>query len=216
MPKIALTTFYTKNYQPLADITVEVMRQYCDKHGYHLNINVIEDNERYHFVKTKDTRKLLDEFDVVMGIEADCLLTNFNIKVEDFLDEENELYITTDFTNINFGVFIVKSSDPTKRLFDWINAQKDMFGDEQEIFEANRNIEKTKVVKHPCFNSIPYSPYYAPDFGKMHYKPGDEVYICKENEGHWMPGNFICHLPGKNMQDRITIFEDLKQHIIYG
>ncbi len=213
--RIAFTTFYTKNYQPLADITVEAMRRYCDKHGYHLNINIIEDNERCHFVKTKDTRRLLDEFDMVVGIECDCLLTNHTIKIEDFLDEENELYITTDLTNINFGVFIVKASKWTKQLFDWINTQENKFGDEQEIFEKNRDILKTRVVSHPCFNSIPYSPYYAPGYGKMFYKEGDEVYICKENEGHWMPGNFVMHLPGMEMNRRIDIFKNHLKDIIY-
>lgn len=215
MRKVALTTFATENYKPLANITIKAMSEYCVRHGYDLNINVIGNDERCHFVKTKDARRLLDEFDVVMGIEADCLLTNFTIKVEDFLDEENELYITTDLSNINFGVFIVKSSEWTKQLFDWINMQQDKFGDEQEILEKNRNILKTKVVPHPCFNSIPYSPYYAPDYGKMFYKEGDEVYICKEDEGHWVKGNFIMHLPGKNMNDRIEIFNNHLKDIVY-
>lgn len=213
--RIALTTFFTHSYSDLAAITVEKMKMYCEKHGYYMNINIINDFNRCHFVKTVDTRRLLDSFDVVMGIEADCLITNFNTKVEDFLDEENELYITTDLTNINFGVFIVKSSFYTKSLFDWINKLENKYGDEQEIFEANRNIEKTKVVSHPCFNSIPYSPYYAPGYGKMFYKEGDEVYICKENEGHWMPGNFIMHLPGMEMSRRVEVFTNHLKDIVY-
>ncbi len=213
MPKIALTTFYNERYKPLAEITIPVMEQYCLKHGYYLNINKIE-QDNFHFVKTKDTRKLLDEFDVVMGIEADVLITNLNIKVEEFLDDKNDLYITNDINNINFGTFICKSSDWTKILFDWVNMQSDRFGDEQEIFERNHNIEKTKIVHHPCFNSIPYE-HYAPSFGKIGYKNGDIVSMPTAKEGNWEKGHFVCHTPGLGFEQRLSILNEIKQQIIY-
>ena len=214
--RICITTFYTKSYYPLAQITVKTMDLYCKKHGYHLDVKVIDDDESFHFVKTQRTRHLLNDFDVVAAIECDCLITNLTIPITNFIDSENELFYTTDRNGANFGVYIVKSSKWTKELFDWINMQKDKYGDEQNVIENNLNIDKAKIVRHPCFNSIPYDPYYAPSFGKIHYVDGEMVAIPTENQGHWVVGNFICHLPGiSDMNKRVEIFNEIKEHIIY-
>lgn len=214
MPKIALTTFYTQNYQPLADITVKEMRKYCDRHGYYLNERIIGDEQSFHFVKTEDTRKLLDEFEIVMAIEADCLITNHNITVESFLDNENELLYTTDRNGANFGVYIASSSEWTKQLFDWINMQKDKYGDEQNIVEQNPNITKVARVQHPCFNSVPYQHYY-PSLGVIGYKDGDIVTMPTRFEGNWENGDFIMHLAGHTLEARCEIFKQHLTDIIY-
>lgn len=211
--KICLTTFYTSSYEPLAAITIPVMQKYCDKHKYELNINKIPDGN-FHFIKTLDTRALLDKYDVVMGIEADVLITNFETKVEDFLDDEHELYITDDINNINFGVFIAKSTVWAKALFNWVNSQKGIYGDEQNIFEFLRH-DKIKICKHPCFNSIAYE-YYAPSYGYINWELLNPAPIQPTvAQGDWVKGCFTCHLPGFTMERRIEIFNDLKQYIIY-
>lgn len=214
--KVALTTFFTNSYEELAAITIPVMEIYCAKHGYDLNINKIANDKSFHFVKTVDTRKLLDKYDVVMGIEADVLITNHNIKVEDFLDDENELYITEDINGINFGAFIARSSAWSKELFDKVNKTAGYFGDEQNFFEVIKYPEpKIKICKHPCFNSIFYEAY-SPSYGRIGYKDGDVSEIPTLEQGKWEKEKcFTCHLPGKTLEERIKIFSEIKQHIIY-
>ncbi len=211
---IAITTFLTNLYQPLADITVNEMNKYCDKHGYHLNVNVISNEESFHFVKTKDTRRLLDEFDIVAAIECDCLISNHTIAIESFLDNENELFYTTDRNGANFGVYIVKSSEWTKQLFDWINSQNHKYGDEQNVIEQNPNIDKAIKVKHPCFNSIPYNEYY-PSLGVIGYMEGDIVTMPTHEQGNFEKGDFIMHLPGHTLEARCHIFQQYLKDIIY-
>lgn len=208
--KICLTTFYTRNYQELADITVSKMEEYCAKHKYDLNITKISNDASFHFVKTADTRKLLDTYDVVMGIECDVLLTNLEIKVEDFLDSEHDLFITNDINGINFGVFIAKSTDWTKQLFDEINENKNGYGDEQNFMERFMH-DKIKVKQHPCFNSMPYH-YYEPSYGYIDWhKLSPPPTEPTEAQGNWRPTHFCCHLPGKRLTDRIAIFNEIKQ-----
>lgn len=209
---ICLTTFYTPSWESLAAVTIPVMQKYCDKHGYHLNINKIPDGN-FHFIKTKDTRKLLEEFDVVMGIEADVLITNMDIRVEGFLDEENELYITTDINNVNFGVFIAKSTQWMKDLFDWIETRSQNTGDEQNLFERY-TFDKTKKCEHPCFNSIPYA-FYSPSYGRIGYIEGDVVDMPTEKDGNWNKNHFVCHTPGLGYEQRVEILTKIKEGIIY-
>jgi len=107
--RISVTTFYSLNYVQLAAITIPPLEEWCNKHGYHLNVNVIEDGNKHHFVKTKDARRLLEDYDLVMAIENDILLTNLNYRIHDFIDYQHDFFIAKDVNNYNGGCFIVKA-----------------------------------------------------------------------------------------------------------
>ena len=213
MKSICVNTFFTPSYAPLAAIVIPNLIKYCNKHGYKYLINETSD-DKFHFVKIKDTRKLLDVFDVTFTIELDAMIMNHKIKIESFLDEENEMYYTTDRNGANFGVSLWKSTPYTKELLDKLISLENEFGDEQNYFEQNPIIDKVKVLQHPNFNSIPY-PFYKPSLGVIGYKDGDEVTMPTMEQGNYETGNFVCHLPGKTLNERLTIFNELKQHIIY-
>lgn len=210
-PRVVVNTFYTPSYAPLAAIIIPNLISYCKKHGYHYMINETKDDE-FHFIKTRDTRKLLDVFGVVFTIELDALITNHNIKVEDFLDDTHDIYITTDRNGVNFGAFIAKSTQYTKDLLDEINDNKNNYGDEQNFMESYHH-PKCKVVNHPCFNSIPYK-YYEPSLGVIGYKDGDAVTMPTHEGGNWEPADFVCHTPGMSLMRRIEIFQELQKQII--
>ncbi len=212
--KFCVTTFYTESYIPLAAITIPVMEQWCKKHGYHFNEHIIPNNQNPHFVKTKDSRELLEIYDIVMAIECDILITNLNYKIEDWLDEENSMYITTDVNNANTAVIITKSTDLGKGLLDMVNKYENIFGDEQMVFE-NKRIKGVKYCEQPCFNSVPYESYYRPSYGKIGYKEGEIITPPTEQQGQWQKGHFLMHLPGMELQKRIEIFNNHLKGIIY-
>lgn len=213
--KIAITTFYTTSYQPLADITTTELKKYADRHGYDLFVNVIPDGN-VDYVKTVDARKLLDEYDLVWAVENDLLITNHTIRIESFIDDEHDFFICCDINGENGGSFIIKNTDWGKNWLEYTNNLCGEYATEQNVWEKlaieGKNI---KYLNHPSINSIPYE-YYAPSFGYINweqYEPRKEK--PTHEMGNWEVGDFICHLPGKNLHERLRIFNELKENIIY-
>lgn len=210
--RIAINTFLTTSYEPLAALTTTVLQRYADKHGYDLIVEKIPDGN-VDYIKTVTARKLLDEYDLVWAVENDILVTNMNIKIESFVDDEHDFFICKDINNVNGGSFIVKNSDVGKWWLDNTNKAQRNYKTEQNFWEYIGH-EKIKYLPHPSINSIPYA-LYAPSYGRIGYVEGYVADMPTEEMGNWSPGNFVCHLPGKTLQERIDIFNGLKKFIIY-
>lgn len=208
--RIAVNTFYTTSYEPLAAITIPVLQTYCDKHGYDLHINKVPDGN-IHFVKTKDARKLLDEYDLVWAVENDILITNLNIKITNFIDWEGDTYLCKDINGVNSGSLILKSTSTCRTMLNALNSHEDTLVDEQNFFEKQHDIS-IKYLIHPSINSIPYEPYYAPSYGKYNTQ---ETTKPTHEEGCWEPGDFVMHLPGFTMERRIEIFNNHLKDIVW-
>ncbi len=210
---VAVNTFYTTSYKELSDLVLPNLVSYCKSHNYDLFINKIG-KENPHFVKTEDARKLLDSYELVMSIEIDALIINPDISIESFIDKDHDIFLTKDVNGSNSGVVIWKSTEFTKKWLDFIQSKKEYYGDEQNVFE-NFNDNKIKYCPHPAFNSVPYDLYYKPSYGKIGYIEGEEVKVPTHNQGNFKKGDFIFHLPGKTLEERIKIFTELKDKIIY-
>lgn len=206
MLKIAVTTFYTNSYEPLAAITIPVLQRYCDKHGYFLNINKVPDGN-VDFIISRDARELLyDGYDAIMGIETDILITNFNVSIEDFLDGGNDFYICRDVNNINFGCWIATGT----HLLSFILAHEGKFKTEQNVLEHFQPKTKVKYLEHPAINSLPYKYYH--NYGYINYN-GEPMPTLEQ--GNWERGCFNMHLPGMPLEKRIEIFQNHLKDIIY-
>lgn len=203
---IAVTTFYSPKYKPLADITLHPLQKWCDKHGYYFNVRVVDDGN-VDFQITKDALGLLESgYDVVMAIECDILVTNLNYKVQDFIDNEHDFFICKDVNNVNFGCWIATG----KSVLEFILGQKENFKTEQNVLEHFNQLPSVKYLPHPSINSIPYQYYH--NFGYINYNGQEKP---TKSMGDWDVDCFNCHLPGKPLEERISIFNEIKQHIIY-
>lgn len=216
---IAVAYLYGENYSELASITKPSLIAYCAKHNYACHIKCVDKNSKgwYGFINTKYGRELLDKYDLVFVMEGDFLITNLSPKIEDFIDEENHFYICKDRNNYNGGSWICKGTKEGKAWLDFVNSFENEVDHEQYVFEKYCSLTPfIKTLFHPSINSIPYSPYYGPSYGKMLFKEGDETNIPTLEEGHWTPNCLNCHLPGlTDINQRIKIFTELKESIIY-
>lgn len=209
---VVVHTFYSESYTPLSDITTVELYEYCRKHKYDLFIEKIP-NGNVDFVKTKKARELLDKYDLVWAVENDILITNHNIKIESFIDDEHDFFICKDVNNVNGGSFIVKNTEIGKWWLDETNKAAKNYTTEQNFWELLGHT-KVKYLEHPSINSIPYE-YYAPSYGYINWEQYEPI---KEKPTHkmgcWEVGDFVCHLPGKPLNERIEIFNQIKEHII--
>lgn len=215
--RVAVFTYFDDKFRPLADVTLPVLQDYCLRRGYKLyshDLGATFGSLKAGFIKTRCVRDMLFYYDVVMAMDIDTLVTNFGIRVEDFIEKDYDIYLSKDVNNINLGVFIVKSTPFTKGVLEFVATQHITYGDEQNVFEKNW-FDFTKICKHPCFNSIPYQ-HYAPSYGYIEWeKMKTPPSLPTHEQGCWQPGDFIMHLPGMPLERRIEIFTETLKNISY-
>lgn len=211
-----LLTHHTENWQPLADITIPAMKEYCERHGYEFDVSVVKPYDVYNGIdKLIQIEERLNDGDIGLVLDADCLITNFGLKVEDLLNEEHSFGIANDINGLNAGAFVIRWDDWGKKFMDYLFDQYGQPGIDceqnsiEKYISENPNDPRIKILPHPSINSVPYECYY-PSHGKIGYKEGDVVPIPTREEGRWAEGDFLLHIPGKPMADRIQIFNSVK------
>ncbi len=211
--RVCVSTLATYSYKSLSDITLPILRKYCEKHGYSLSV-VIAEEGKVDFIKTADAIRLLDFYDLCFMIEADVMIMNFRHKIEDFIDDTHDLFICKDINGVNFGTAIIKGTKSGKDLMNFIQSKQGEYQTEQNVLE-NYTDERICYLNQPAINQIPYDLYYAPSYGKLNYKEGQVVDKPTHEQGCWEVGDFCMHLPGMTLERRIEIFQNHLKDIIY-
>jgi hypothetical protein len=209
---IGVLTSYYANYKSLADLVIPNLQGYCKKNDYvFYNYMLPEGGLHFSFKRMKMLRELLNYgADVILCTDIDILITNYNTKIERFLDSEHDFYITKDVNGINAGNFIIKNTDWSKSFLDFILSKVDSFENDQCVIEAIHNDpewkDKIKILSHPSVNSYPYD-LYAPSWGAI----GDRIIERPTHEeGDWKAGDFLIHLPGMTLDKRIEILKGVE------
>lgn len=195
---ITVLVAYTEAFDRVAYVTVPILHNYCQRHGYDLLIHRGGFGDRlqqFGFQKTALVRQVLRGTDAMFVLDVDTLITNLTIKLESFMGEEL-MYACNDENGLNAGSYIIRK-----------NAYSDIFlggvlkmeGAEGVLGEqdAMRDILKAemfpflKILPHPAINSYRYDEY-----GKTK----------THEEGQWQQGDFLLHLPGMTNDRREEIF----------
>jgi hypothetical protein len=221
---IGLVTIYTDHIKELAKITVEYnKRRYCRKHNYDLIIK--KDNfilSHYGFEKIRLIIELLktNKYDWLFWCGSDTLITNFNIKIEDLIDNNYHFIIANDVWDWNADSFLIRNSLEAIGFFEEVLSLKDTYVDENnnardfgkrlpdggarawgeqgvmvDLKEKYATI--TKEVPQKVLNSYLYKMYPSP----WHQKGLD----CKGNDGTWSDGDFLVHWPGMSDDLRLQL-----------
>ncbi len=212
--KIVVSYIFGENYEELAEIAIPSLEKFCRKHSYHTNLRRVQPNEKgtYAFIRTENTRNLLNDYDVVLQLEGDMLITNTNYKIEDWLEEGKDFYCCKDINGVNTGSWIAKSTDWMKEVLEFIYTNCRHLWDEQAYWEHVEDNDRIKYLPHPSINSIVYD-MYAPTYGKVF---GDTTSVIKptHEEGDWQEGDFLLHAPGMTLEMRLKLFNEYKNKII--
>lgn len=209
--KVGICVHYTSDWLPLINVTLPILEEYCNRHNYDLSVNEVMQYGQYTgYDKLHQAYEHLQLNDVVMVMDADTLITNLTIKVEDIIDDNHDFFISEDYNGINAGVFIIKKTDWGRHFlnhllhFVW-HRDYDVHCEQDVI----RNYIKAVGLKHIAIipqnkiNSYLYENY--PEIGKLTI-----------DNGQWHKGSFILHLPGLPINKRIEIFSEIKDKIVYG
>ena len=162
--------------------------KYCRKHGY----DFIEDETIYNPEKPIPWSKLLlilkylSEYDYLVWIDADILIMNSEIKLEDFIEKYNSVDIIcgSDWKMINTGVIFVKNTDFSREFIRQVYDNK--YDPEEDKNQRYLNWEQGSFINLYDLNSLDC---------RNHIKVTDP----SEFNSYWynyFPGHFILHFAG--------------------
>jgi hypothetical protein len=200
--EILIQVLYSQNWQPIADVVVPVISEYATKHEY--DIWVVKYSDTFSgFKKIEQIIEGIPNYKAIWSIDMDTLITNKEIKIESFIDDEHNFFICKDFNGINAGSFIVRNSVWSNTFLTYLlNKQgKPKMECEQnaieEFIEEFPNHDKIKILPHPSINSYLYENY--PECGKQTHETGQ-----------WEKGDLLLHLPGLPLHKRLNILNQIK------
>lgn len=179
---------------PWIKLTIPNTVEYCNKHNYSLLIDDCSiynhGDVRYHLRGLNSGINLLNIYDYVWMLDADVVITNHNIKIEN-LEISEGLNICLENTGqyhsrLNNGSIIVRG-EKGKRILEIIRNEKLIWEKEKWFWQSwlNRKTETDEEVKKLC------KIHSATTFNGCHY--------------NWGPGSFVYHPSGVNNKQIRTI-----------
>lgn len=211
---ICISYTYGENYSPLADICIPSLVRYCKKNNYHWGINMVKPDEKtgYDYLRINRALSLLKQYEIIFIMEGDFLITNHTKRIENFIDDKHSFFICKDVNGVNGGSFIVIQNNFSDNFLKSTNELSNSYKTEQNVWESTEliHLKEVKILPHPSINSIPYKYYH--NYGYINYQGQSEP---THEMGNWQKGDFVCHLPGKTLEERIKIFTEIKEQIIY-
>ena len=216
--KFALVTAYNEAYQPLADITWDQNKKlYAERHGY--GAYTVTDGFTtlgdISWARTRKVVELLESgYDWVHACGCDTMITNFNIKLEDIVDDNSHFIIATDCFNINNDSYLARNTPECiawLKLLDTFQDQYDMkhaWNDQQCMIDHIEKLgDRLRIVPQRLINAYDYDQY-----------PGSIPHIYKRdifgNDGQWQPGDFLIQWPGIKNDRRIPLAQQMLTQVI--
>jgi glycosyltransferase involved in cell wall biosynthesis len=211
-PKMAIISIFTDKYKNLADLTWANKQQYAGKHGY-LAIAKTDNfsPEQVHFdkfVHMSDVMKQHPDVDWVWWLDNDAMITNFDIRVEDLVDNDYHIIMPTDIAALNTGSFIVRNSVQAREWLEFLLSKKREYRDDKKWFEQQAVIDFYPKFQH-LFKIVPQQWLNSYDY-RMY---GVEGVDLLGQDGQWYPGDFVIHWPGLPNETRVKLAEQYQQQI---
>jgi galactosyl transferase GMA12/MNN10 family len=217
--KFAIVTAYNQAYEPLANLTWTSNKiPYAQKHGYdyYALTEFKLPTKLISFERTEYVVKLLEsgQYDWVYVCGTDTMITNFNIQLENLVDNDYDFVIAADCLGWNNDSFLARSTD---LCINWLKKVGELteeystskWLDQDAMLNTVDMMEdRIKIVPQRVMNSYDYWQY--PQDYEPHVKKVDVL----GNDGQWRPGDFLIHWPGLPLERRIELAKEKLDQVI--
>lgn len=212
----AIISYHNDTYEPLAKLTwYENKIPYAEKHGYHCEMETITNSNgtAIQHQKVAFINRMLNDprnFEWVWWTGCDLMITNFNVKIEDRIDEDYHMVIATDCNGINADSILIKNNEAGRAYWKMVGEVLPKLnghweGEQKVIKDSYPNHKKNiKVVPQRDINSYDYGIWGG------HYKPIDYL----GTSGQWQQGDWAIHWPGTSLENRIKLAEHFTKLIV--
>ena len=176
--------------------------------------------------KIKLCLDLISTCDVLFCLDTDLFVMNHNVTVEQYLDNDNDIYIPRDHDNINIGVVILKNTPFVLEFLNHVWQSRKSFPDEFQMEQAawwasmkQYRFHRMKILPQKGINSYPYwDPIFVGRFGlpesekTYHTRQFDPV--VQRINGSYTTGDLIFHMPGIPMDRRYEYLNNYEGKVI--
>ena len=212
-PSMAIVSIFNERHADLAELTWYNNKvKYAEKHGYLAlpkTDNFSQDQVHFDkFVHILDVMEKNPSVDWVWWLDNDAMITNFDIRVEDLVDNDYHIIMPTDIAALNSGSFIVRNSAQVKEWLNFLLSKKKEYKDDKKWFEQQAVIDfypkfqdLFKIVPQQWLNSYDY---------KMYNVEGTDLL---GQDGQWYPGDFVIHWPGLPNPARVQLAQQCQKFI---
>jgi len=180
----------TSSWKELQDITSKSLREYAKINNYQLQVDFVDEFERP--ASWYKVKKILKSFennnDFSIWVDCDACIVNKSIKLESFVENGKDLYISKDKNGINCGVFMLRNN---KSSIDLLNA----------IWKEEKFINRMWWEQAALMSLIRENKY--PE-SKIKYLP-KEIFNAYNHD--FSDNSLIYHLPGASYHTRLERFK---------
>ena len=224
-----MVTWHTKNWQPLADLTLPGKVKYAKHHGYTLYWKDEGFPEGYSGLllgagKCLWIAELMDEHpehEWFWWNGTDCMITNHNHTLDSILEAspaEYEFIICKDHHGINADVFFIKNTEWGKSYMRHLakDAPTHYTGSEQGVMWTDEEIAeyRDRTLYLPMTVMNQYTVEHHPECTAHAYNtrgmPLTDVF--GERYG-WEQGDFVLQIVGRDMQYKLACLQS-KAHLV--
>jgi mannan polymerase II complex MNN10 subunit len=208
--KIAIISMYNDAHKDLGEETWPNKEAYAKVHGYEAYCKT--DNwtmKPIHFEKLVfmlDVMKQHPHLDWVWWMDNDSIITNYETRIEDIVDNDYHVIITVDHASLNAGSFVVRNTLQGRGWLEHLLSLYDHYKDnrwpeQQPMTDTYISFEDIiKVLPQRVMNSYDYKVYGVPGID------------LTWQSGQWEPGDFVLHWPALPNQTRIALSKQLSPH----
>jgi len=211
--KITVMSYYWPNYRPLAERTVdENLREYAKKHGYEfiayaLETKVEEDTYKASCeagVKKAElvlrTLKIFPDADYVFHRDCDSIIMNMGIGIEEIISRyPYDILTGSDKAGISDGQMIVKNTEKAKKYISQYLANRDNYEHQQDFMWTN---------PAPFLFGTPQRVMNSYDC-ESRLEPLND-------ESNYQGGDFLIHLTGLTIEQRMKVLEKWMGRVNHG
>ena len=219
---------YQNSELPLyEELTSEITRKYAQKYGYdYKQLSHRTDEMSPYWLRVKDSLDILNNgyYDVIMYLDLDATIKNFDIPIEKIISTGYDMYIGEDPKSfrkeeeknlshlINTGCFIIRNTDWSKNfLREWFDLYIQKYSKKwkyqdgtwicEECLWADQNYEQGSLSKMILENKI---------------KERNHIKIFNENvlsNIFYDIDGFVLHLMATDNYTRYYLFQDLLKQV---
>lgn len=214
--KIAIVQIYDDNIKEYAEYSRLMNAMYANKHGYtyvcfEYDLVPVSISVYYNKILAIDSVfKDQRNFDWVLYLDSDAMITNFNYKIEDIINRHQgkDIIMASDDNGANNGVILIKNSTTSSEFLQRCFTDRNFF--------HSKTPEQNAMLYHL---ERDYAEYLGVEPAHIlnAYLEGYEDHIApKDKIRYWDDESFILHLMTLSSEDRCNIFRQklLKQGII--
>lgn len=201
---IAIISLYSRDYKNIGEYSDENKKNYANKHGYDLFLyhDRLNHSRPVSWSKIIAIQSHLANYKWVYWSNADSLIMNTEIKLEEFIDDKYDLIISKGYIegNINTGNFLIKNSkwshDILKKIFDQKQFIKHHLGEQKALQD----------ILHQDPKECSHIKVYEQRVLNANYGYGNPDYWYQN-------GDFIVHFYGQCNKEKLI--QEWSKKIVY-